>query len=366
MLGRAGGGVPPVRATRGLTPAPGGARLPPLPPSNASRARGGRRSGKGPGGEAGRPAQGGGGKATGKGHNPHRPQQRRRTLTPSGCDLPRKVHDKLEPRGRTILVGDVHGCYDEMLLLLDRQRFDPGRDTLIFLGDLVAKGPHSNKVLTAARELGAFSIRGNNDDAALRAFAKLSAGLAVKPKYNWVHDMDPRDAAWLKELPFSLTLDRYRTILVHAGIVPGRSVRKQRLIDLYKMRNVFRQDAVNEREERVTTWQAVPKETGKDGVPWAETYRGPHHIFFGHDAIRSLQLHDFATGLDTGCVYGGKLSAAVLPDIPEPIPETRPGVTLETLGAKIVQINSFRVHFNPTPGQFGHGQAERPSGRRVN
>src|SRR5204863_3459965 len=76
--------------------------------------------------------------------------------------------------GRTIIVGDVHGCRDELDALLDKVAFTMG-DRLVFVGDLIARGPDSLGVLDIARHTGAEIVRGNHEEKLLAWRAKKHA-----------------------------------------------------------------------------------------------------------------------------------------------------------------------------------------------
>jgi len=100
-----------------------------------------------------------------------------------------------------------------------------------------------------------------------------------------------------------------------------------------------------------TPWQPYDGErtmTPLGSLPFAQCWPGPHHVLFGHDSKRRRQLAPYATGVDTGCVYGGQLSACVLP----PLVELRKSaefvrklaggqpLTLEDLQGEIVSVPS--------------------------
>ncbi|CAM9160196.1 unnamed protein product [Choristocarpus tenellus] len=114
------------------------------------------------------------------------------------------------------------------------------------------------------------------------------------------------DVTWLSELPYTLSFPSLGFLVVHAGLVPGVPLEEQRPWDMVTMRNVLEQEVEGGR-----SYQTL--ETSTEGVAWAKAWRGPQHVYFGHDAKRGFQQEAFATGLDTGCLYGKSLSAVIVP-----------------------------------------------------
>jgi serine/threonine protein phosphatase 1 len=172
------------------------------------------------------------------------------------------------------VIGDVHGCRAELDALLDE--LDPGpNDLLLFVGDLVRKGPDSRGVVEQVRELpNADSVRGNNEDKLIEGRRELPA-------------LDPLDD-YLTSLPLVISFGD--AMVVHGGVDPRRDLDAHDPDDLL-------------------TFRAVPSENGYDGPFWWESYEGPTRIFFGHTVLEEPVLTDHAVGLDTGCVYGGALTA---------------------------------------------------------
>jgi hypothetical protein len=100
---------------------------------------------------------------------------------------------------------------------------------------------------------------------------------------------------WIARMPLYIELDAY--LVVHAGIRPGRAINEQTLEDLTELRSVD-----------------GPTPGSRTGTPWFECYDGEKKVIFGHWVFDSPLVRKNVIGLDTGCVYGGFLSAVVLPE----------------------------------------------------
>ncbi|HLT32019.1 MAG TPA: metallophosphoesterase [Myxococcaceae bacterium] len=192
---------------------------------------------------------------------------------------------------RTLLIGDVHGCLDELRALL-RVAALSAEDRVVLLGDLVAKGPDSLGVVQFVREQGFQAVLGNHEAHVLRAWdgehAEIQQGLGED------------GLGWLNTLPLSLRIPEHNVIAVHAGLVPGIALEAQSRENVLTMRSLRSDGTASKRVH--------------EGEPWSQRWEGPEHVVFGHDAIRGLQRRPFATGLDTGCAYGRQLTALLLPE----------------------------------------------------
>lgn len=206
---------------------------------------------------------------------------------------------------RTLIIGDVHGCIDELQELLRACAWSR-EDRVVLAGDLVAKGPDSAAVVHWARELGAEAVRGNHDEHVLRWY-RADAAAREEMKFRREHrqvieTLGASDWRYLAGLPAFLRLPEHGVLVVHAGLVPGRPLEAHAEKDLLNMRSLTPEGEPSARIE------------GEGFVPWASRWKGPETVVFGHDAVRGLQRHSHAYGLDSGCVYGGALTALVLPE----------------------------------------------------
>ena len=208
---------------------------------------------------------------------------------------------------RSIFIGDVHSCAAELAELLSAVAIT-NDDRVFFVGDLLSRGPDPLGVLNLFRQLRARSAVGNHEQKLLAGRHARLRGEAG-PKLGSSHyDVAAQlgDAEWaiLESLPLWIDVPEHDVRVVHAGIVPGVPFEKQDPWLLTHIRSI-----------------------GDDGKPsekwgklWGSLYNEEPHIVFGHNARQRPQIHPHATGLDTACVYGGALTAMVLPEGSAPPP----------------------------------------------
>lgn len=209
------------------------------------------------------------------------------------------------PHERTIFIGDIHGCAAEFEAILDAVVFRTGRDRLLLTGDAFTRGPDPMRVWELIGETRADMVLGNHDDRQLRQLRESARGGEPRFKHDQQLTFDKLEPvssqllAWLEERPLFMEEE---FILVHAGVHPEKGL------------------AGTTREEFLTirTW---PPADGMDGPRWHDVIapiKG-RTLVFGHDApgglvVRRTEEHlaPWLLGLDSGCIYGGALSAWIM------------------------------------------------------
>jgi serine/threonine protein phosphatase 1 len=199
--------------------------------------------------------------------------------TPAPLDLPPAVaekHRRIDPAewDDIYVVGDVHGCLDPVERLLDSLDVGP-TDLVVFVGDLVRKGPDSEGVLDLVRlQDNLVSVRGNNEQG-------LIDGTKTAP------DLGPEDVAFMQSLPVAVSFGE--VLVVHGGTDHRKPLGQHDCEEFLTMRSL-----VGGSYERPY---------------WFEQRRELPRVFFGHTVLAEPFESPYAVGLDTGCVYGGELTA---------------------------------------------------------
>jgi len=253
----------------------------------------------------------------------------------------------------TFAIGDVQGCYDDLMRLLERIRFDEHEDQLWFAGDLVNRGPASLAVLRFVKGLGgiAISVLGNHD---LHLLA-VAAGTSKSRKSDTLDEVlaaADRDELlhWLRHRPLLHHDPALGYTLVHAGLPPQWDLQQAQscareletalrgasyadffrhmygdepgrwdpeLSGIERLRfivNCFtRLRFVGPQGELELETKGSPGSQPHGYLPW---YQVPGrksealHVLFGHwSTVGKIQAAHNALGLDTGCVWGGSLTA---------------------------------------------------------
>ena len=226
--------------------------------------------------------------------------------------------DRREERGPFDIIGDVHGCYAELRALLARlgyrisgEKVEPPGRKAVFVGDLVDRGPNAPGVLALVMHMvasgAALCVPGNHDARLVRALQgrkvqrthgleETLAQLAGEPP-----EFKKKVEAFLGGLVSHYVLDQGALVVAHAGMkeeMAGRASGAVRSFALYG-------DATGEQDEF--------------GLPvrrdWAAEYRGRARVVYGHTPVARPEWVNNAINIDTGCVFGGELTALRYPEL---------------------------------------------------
>ena len=229
-------------------------------------------------------------------------------------------------RGRRIFVGDIQGCKDELEWLLDEVDFRPGRDRLMPVGDLVNRGPKSAGVLRLLMKLDARPVLGNHDlhllDVA-RGKRRRSPNDTLD-KLLAAHDA-PELLEWLAAQPLArIHTDLYQ---VHAGLHPTWTSKRavERALTPTRGKRAEEATAFVTRARFCDAAGAlptkrVPRDTDGNPTslrwrPWYKFYDYTLHdgrfVVYGHWAMLGIVDRAATIGLDSGCVWGGALTAYI-------------------------------------------------------
>jgi protein phosphatase len=223
--------------------------------------------------------------------------------------------DRRDDAGPFDIVGDIHGCADELEELLARLGYSEGRHPegrkVVFLGDLVDRGPRVPDVLRIAMDMvkagTALCVPGNHDDKLKRYLqgkkVRIAHGLEQSIEQLEDHPAPFRERvlAFLDGLVSHYVLDGGRLVVAHAGM---------------------KQEMQGRASGRVRDFALYGETTGESdefGLPvrynWAADYRGSAMVVYGHTPVHRPEWLNNTINIDTGCVFGGELTALRYPEM---------------------------------------------------
>lgn len=202
--------------------------------------------------------------------------------------------------GRTIVIGDLHGCHDEALTLLDRLAVTSS-DRVVFTGDLVDRGPKPRECVELAMRHEC--VLGNHEEKHLEQRHRPDERLSPD-HLRTLRALEPRHLDWFATLPTFIRLPEHGAAVVHAGAYPGMPLEAQSQYHLCHAQHL----------KPPATKSYWPSKAPADHRFWSTLWRGPERLIFGHSVLDRPLVSEWAVGVDTGAVFGRGLTAVVLPE----------------------------------------------------
>ena len=238
---------------------------------------------------------------------------------------------------RTIIVGDTHGLIEETIELVEKKiGYKAGVDVLMSVGDMVDKGPNSADVVEFFRARNARVVKGNHEEKHIKRIANLIKA-AQDPKFKlqgkWdegyeavLTSLNSSQKGWICSLPSIIPFGENNSwLLVHAGLDYG--------IPLEKQGKCLWLRYINKNTGAMIPFDGTPG-VPKDGIWWAERWKGPEKVIYGHQPWNGeVRIENGTYGIDTGAVHGRKLTALVFE-----------GTITKDAVPEIVQVDAKKVY----------------------
>ena len=229
---------------------------------------------------------------------------------------------------RKIIIGDVHGCLDELKALINQLELNSG-DSLFFIGDLIDKGPDSVGVVKYVFELSKIYpvvlILGNHEEKFLRYMQhkidnpKAIESMKIPPDFEILaKNLKEDEVNFLKQSYYTFNIKEQNILLLHGGITGNC------MLDLstnfqyhtHTSKQFKGLDLITKTRHLDISGKFVSLGQENEHTQfWAETYDGKHgKVIFGHDTFMQSMPKYFpnAIGIDTGCVFGQHLMALII------------------------------------------------------
>jgi Icc-related predicted phosphoesterase len=211
---------------------------------------------------------------------------------------------------KLIIYGDIHGCYDELVQL--RKKIKPKKNDIeVCVGDVVTRGKHSIKTLRYLQKNNIKSVLGNHEDKLIRYLNhqkkdKKNPITLDEDERGIVDNLNNNDIEFLQDMPIFMKFGNI--VILHGGLQNHHNLNS---ISKKTQAKILRMRFLDEEHNFVSFGRE-----DESSIFWADIYDGKQgFVVYGHQKFAEPKINNNSIGIDTGCVYGNKLTAVVFTDL---------------------------------------------------